>query len=591
MKPVVFDNCFGWLHTQGGRHGVVLCSSYGQEAYATHRGWRILAERAANEGLTVLRFDYPGTGDSAGGEHEPATLDAWIDSIAAAVRWLRTQAGVATVSLVGMRLGATLAALAAARIGDIDGLVLLAPVVTGRGYLRELQMRRRKWAASSPAHEAEAREENAHFDLLGYPLHRDDMGALTSIDLRRAESAPARRALILDSHVRGESDGLARHYESRKMSVTQDTFDEYDRFLAEPLLSRLPRAAFARAIRWLAEGATQATLPAARVAAVATDCADRIAIDLRPLKAMERPIVFGPYFGMYCEPRRPSPEFPAVLIVNTSAGHHIGDGRLSVLLARRLASKGIASLRMDLGGLGDSTPAAPEVTIDTVFAPQASRDAAIGAQWLTAQGHRCVVAFGVCSGAYLSLHACADHPALAGAYAINLPKFSHRPAGGPELAQWKRYRQSLLDPRKWARVLRGRAANPLVIARGLCFDAARRGTFAVARWMSRREESGIADPQVRALMRKLHDKQAGVRMIFGEFDDGLPVAIAHLGGNFQALHRYERIRAAVLPGLDHSVLGSQARAAVLADVERWLHDEFVQRYAPVAAGEAASEPA
>lgn len=590
MKPVVFDNCFGWLHTEGGRHGVVLCSSYGQEAYATHRGWRMFADRAVSEGLTVLRFDYPGTGDSAGGEQEPTKHDAWIGSIVSAVRWLRTQANVTTVSLVGMRLGATLAALAAARIGDIDGLVLFAPVVTGRGYVRELQLRRRKWAAGSPGNDAEPLKDGAHFDLLGYGLHRDDMEPLAGLDLRRDGSAPARRVLILDSHVRGESERLAQHYASLEVSVTQDAFDEYDRFLAEPLLSRPPRTAFERAIQWLAADAAHASVHETRVAAAAR-CDDEIAIELGALRAAERPVIFGSYFGVYCQPARRRHDLPALLIVNTSAGHHIGDGRLSVLLARRLASKGIASLRMDLGGLGDSTPAAAEVNVDTVFSAQASRDAGAGAQWLTAQGHDRVVAFGVCSGAYLSLHACADHPALAGAYAINLPKFSHRPAAGPELAQWKRYRQSLLNPRKWARVLRGRAANPFMIARGLCIDALRRGKFAVTRWMSGGEGSGIADPQVRTLFRKLHDKQACVRMIFGELDDGLPVATAHLGADFEALQPCKRIEAAVLPGLDHSVLGSRARATVLADVEHWLQQEFLQPRASASIDEVATEPA
>ena len=591
MTPIVFDNCFGWLHAEGGRHGVVLCSSYGQEAYATHRGWRMFADRAAAEGLTVLRFDYPGTGDSAGGEHEPVTIDEWIGSIVAAVKWLRTQANVTTVSLVGMRFGATLAALAAARIGDIDGLVLFAPVVTGRGYLRELHMRRRKWAAGAPGNDAEPLVDGAHFDLLGYGLHRDDMRPLAAIDLRRDTSAPARRVLILDSHVRGESDGLARHYTSHNISVTQATFDEYDRFLAEPLSSRPPRAAFERAARWLAADAARSNVHNARVPAAAALCRDAMAIELGAQRAVERPVVFGAYFGVYCEPERRQHDLPAILIVNTSAGHHIGDGHLSVLLARRLAFGGIASLRMDVAGLGGATPAAADVNIDTVFSARASSDAGTGARWLAAQGHHRVVAFGVCSGAYLSLHACADHPALAGAYAINLPKFSHRPAAGPELAQWKRYRQSLLDPRKWARVLRGRAANPFAIARGLCFDGVRRGKFTVTHWISGGETSGIADPHVRALLHKLHQKQACVRMIFGEFDDGLPVATAHLGADFEALRQYERIGAAVMPGLDHSVLGSQARTTVLADLERWLHDQFGQRRTAEPSDEIATAPA
>jgi pimeloyl-ACP methyl ester carboxylesterase len=132
MEPVVFNECFGWLHEARGRHGVVLCNPFGYDAYCTHRGWRKLAESVAAAGMPTLRFDYPGTGDSAGLEEDPKRFDAWLGSIAAGVEWLREYTGVEQVSLVGLRLGATLAALAAARIGNIDGLVLLAPVITGR---------------------------------------------------------------------------------------------------------------------------------------------------------------------------------------------------------------------------------------------------------------------------------------------------------------------------------------------------------------------------------------------------------------------------------------------------------------------------
>jgi dienelactone hydrolase len=298
--------------------------------------------------------------------------------------------------------------------------------------------------------------------------------------------------------------------------------------------------------------------------------------------------VFGPCFGIYCEPNASQDDMPAVLIVNTSAGHHIGDGRLSVLLARRLASQGIASLRMDLGGLGDSTSSAREITIDSIFSEQACRDAAMGAEWLAARGHRSVIAFGVCSGAYLSLHVCARHPAVVGAYAVNLPKFCHRPVPGawhgPELALWKVYRRSLLDWKKWQRALRGRATNPIVIARGICYRAARRGKLTLMRWFAGTAGLGIADPDVRALLQALREKRACVRMVFAELDVGLAEATAHLGADFGALRQCPGIRAAVLPKLDHALFARQARHIVLADTERWLYNDLRTLCASLPAG-------
>ena len=60
---------FGWLHWPDdgtARAGVVVCPPSGYEAVCAHRTLRVVAERLAERGFAVLRFDYDGTGDSAG---------------------------------------------------------------------------------------------------------------------------------------------------------------------------------------------------------------------------------------------------------------------------------------------------------------------------------------------------------------------------------------------------------------------------------------------------------------------------------------------------------------------------------------------
>ena len=46
--------------------GVVLCHPWGQEYLHAHRSLRKLGDLLAAAGFDVLRFDYFGTGDSAG---------------------------------------------------------------------------------------------------------------------------------------------------------------------------------------------------------------------------------------------------------------------------------------------------------------------------------------------------------------------------------------------------------------------------------------------------------------------------------------------------------------------------------------------
>src|SRR6516225_1390301 len=194
MEPVVFDGCFGWLHPANGRHGVVLCNPFGYDALCTHRGWRRLAQRLAARGMPVLRFDYPGAGDSLGDEEDPRRIEAWIDSIAGAVRHLRERTGVEQVSLCGLRLGATLAALAGERMGDIDGLVLLSPALSGRNYLRELRAHRQSWLSTPAGMTADPIPETAAYvEAFGFGLHGDDIARLGAVDLRADTKAPARR--------------------------------------------------------------------------------------------------------------------------------------------------------------------------------------------------------------------------------------------------------------------------------------------------------------------------------------------------------------------------------------------------------------
>ncbi|MFN3493887.1 MAG: serine aminopeptidase domain-containing protein [Hydrogenophaga sp.] len=115
--------------------GVVLCKPFGQEAIRAHRMFRVLADRLARNGHPVLRFDYYGTGDSMGDDNE-GCLSGWRDDLLVADSELRARSGVAHTAWAGMRLGASVALLAAAQApAHLSRLVLWDPVVDGKHYL------------------------------------------------------------------------------------------------------------------------------------------------------------------------------------------------------------------------------------------------------------------------------------------------------------------------------------------------------------------------------------------------------------------------------------------------------------------------
>lgn len=179
------------------RGALVLCHPFGSEYLRAHRSLRELAGRLAQAGFHALRFDYFGTGDSAG-EGEEAELPRWLEDIGTAVEEARELAGSETVCLVGLRLGATLAALWASRAGGVRRAVLWAPVVRGSDYLQELAAEHRAWFEVRPRPRdlviAEAPDE-----LLGAPLGAPLRRAIEGIDLAQLERSPASRALLVGS--------------------------------------------------------------------------------------------------------------------------------------------------------------------------------------------------------------------------------------------------------------------------------------------------------------------------------------------------------------------------------------------------------
>jgi uncharacterized protein len=147
IQPIHFGmpdrRLFGIFHaaapSSAPQAGVVLCNAFGQEAIRAHRMMRVLAERLARAGHCVLRFDYFGTGDSMGDDLE-GDLVGWASDVREADRELCERAGTSRTIWIGMRLGATVAVLAA-RDGpdELERLILWDPVIDGDRYLKHLR--------------------------------------------------------------------------------------------------------------------------------------------------------------------------------------------------------------------------------------------------------------------------------------------------------------------------------------------------------------------------------------------------------------------------------------------------------------------
>ena len=161
---------FGVYHSAGKNDCVVvMCPPFAEEKKASYRVLYEQAQALASAGVPVLRFDYSGTGDSDGA-FEESTADQWIEDIAAASEFARTQARTEQVCLLGLRLGGTLAA----SFGS-DRLVLWQPLMDPHAYLRgnlKRQAMRRKLVGGESGPVAGEIDGYTVTDALGQSIER-----------------------------------------------------------------------------------------------------------------------------------------------------------------------------------------------------------------------------------------------------------------------------------------------------------------------------------------------------------------------------------------------------------------------------------
>jgi len=163
----------------------------------------------------------------------------------------------------------------------------------------------------------------------------------------------------------------------------------------------------------------------------------------------EQAFVFGAEHNLYGVLSLPegghAADRPAVLLLTVGLQHHVGACRGWVTLARRLATMGYASLRFDMGGIGDSDPGTRtgSETDCAVAEIRAAMD-------LLAKrsGAQRFVLVGLCSGADNAHPAALRDTRIAGLVMIDA--YGYRTSG------WYRrhYLPRMLRPHHWRRFLR-----------------------------------------------------------------------------------------------------------------------------------------
>ena len=585
---------FGWLHRPATLHGaavgLVICNPFGNEAVCAQRSLRHFAAEACQIGYPVLRFDYDGTGDSAGHDQEPERLSAWLDSIHAAADELKRATGVERLYLFGIRLGATLAATAAADRDDVEGLIAVAPVVSGKAYVRELRLLSRAIDAKRSLVRA---ADDDSLEAAGFVLSAQTQASLKALDLNRLENLPVSRVLILDRAEMPGDPAWSQRLSARGVDVELASVRGYTEMMLDSHETVVPLEMIQTTCRWLNEPArrlqshgrphtatgTHAALGAAAGASLLCEATpDPVTGPGPDVEVREHAVCFGnpTLFGIVSAPsasaRAAARAGEGVLLLNAGAVHRIGPNRLYVALARHLARHGYTVLRLDITGLGDS-PARAGAAENVVYSQHALQDVRAALDYLRQEwGVTRVHATGLCSGAYNAFKAAVAHLPLAGAILINPLTFFWKEGMSLAVTEYtehriandmQRYRTNVLRLDSWLKLLRG-GVNLVQLSRVL---SRRLRSVALAPLRTVARTLGIAlendlPSELRSVVR------AGIQLnfVFADRDPGRELLNTLGGSSARQLLDQGAIRVQTIAGADHTFTDRTARAQLVATV-------------------------
>ncbi len=249
--PLWLNGCFAWLHEPAQQAGcdvaLLICPPVGWDALHSYHPLRVMADALAVEGCPVLRFNYPGTGDSidlnASGQ-EP--WEIWQESVHRAADWLRAAAGATRIVLAGLRLGAALASLVAEARDDVAGLILLAPVLNGHSYMRQLMLEAQNERQPAPR----SPPMGCGFSFLELQFSAS-IDRISDIDLRQVKLRPGLSvACFLQASSRRAEQTIAL-WRQAGVDVVQTGFGGLEALVLRPLDEDPPPCDAATVTRWL----------------------------------------------------------------------------------------------------------------------------------------------------------------------------------------------------------------------------------------------------------------------------------------------------------------------------------------------------
>jgi pimeloyl-ACP methyl ester carboxylesterase len=563
MQPLAIDGCFGWLHSPEGGivsdTAVLICPGLGRDTRTGHRSLRLLANEFASAGFNTLRFDYPGVGDSVD-QDGTEQWTACLRSIDRAIDWLRAQTGAGRVMLCGLRIGATLAALVASKRSDVAGLLMLAPIVRGALYIRQHRMEVRLRVAST-----ETTDGSLELDELR--MSSQCVRMISDTDLRQLRLPNGFQVAVFAPEARSLNECL-QIWTNQGVKIYEEDFRALSALLRDTHLDEEKPADFSAARAWL----LRATASFGARSVSSSPSPQPVA--LKPSGCIEVPMQFGEgqnLFGILCRPADVVESDLVVVICNSGGEPHYGFARFAVQLARGLAESGVASLRFDFAGLGDSVLSGDNGEVTShVFNVDRQADIAAALDALERLGYRRFAMQGLCSGAYHAFHAGLRNSRIDALILVNLPVFVAQRSDTIIARSLSYYVTALAQKEFWTKLAQGQA-DPLRIISGLM---ARLRHRAAAAFMRTAQRMGLVKLMSFPNRSLLTMSKRGVRtlFVFSDHDPGLEHFRLYFGLHAEELATTPGTSLRIEPMLDHELSTYNMRHLVTSITLTFLKD-------------------
>jgi pimeloyl-ACP methyl ester carboxylesterase len=561
-EPVVLGQACGMLHKGHRDTAVLICPPWGYEALCAYKSLRILADLLQARGFSVLRFDYPATGDHPTPPEDLSGIDDWRASVVDAAAGLTHLTGAKRVVLLGLGLGTLLARLAAETIGNLAGLALLGPVNDGRRYLRELA----SWSAMIDDSIGLDRSGKAQglTAIAGFEMPEAVAQTLKGIG---AKSVPLSQV----PHLVAQRNGIAGDLEFVEMlqahavPVHAIAFSHYEALLSDPTAARTPMETWQAVGDWMSDTFAAASGTQRTVAcAPAHQLGDGFREEFLRFGKNRR------LFGILCEPQSTvtSGERPLYVLLNSGFDPHTGWARSTVDQARALARAGISTLRIDLADIGDS-PAVSGGPAMVLYADSQVDDVIPAIDLAQARGYAQIFLAGRCAGAYVAFNAAVADARVTGAVIVNLQRLVWDPDEDVEEAvrnafrSLDNYKSRLLQIETFKRMLRGEI-DVLRVGTSILRRLAARVGVKLAPYAFGLTKHARLRNTVLQNFDALQRRKVMLSLVYSADDGGLDELATYFGKGGQALSGSSQVAVSIIPDADHNMTPRAARERLIA---------------------------